>query len=293
MTPAPAGTPQADHLFLSPHLDDAVLSCGGTIHGLCEAGHSVLVATVCAGMPESVELSPYAVELHERWGEAAVSPEQMVALRRKEDSVALASLGASWLHLDVLDAPYRRDPESRTWLYVGDDAIFGHIAPGDLPLVSRVSALLGGLTDVSKNATIYAPLAVGNHVDHQLVRRAAESWVGGGAPLLYYEDFPYAADDTAVRQTIDPQSGRQQRPRRMQLRPRLVPLALANLDAKVEAVKAYASQISTFWTDADIMEAALRRFAARRGAQGPPSERLWVPAGGAADASPARAPSTP
>ena len=36
------------HVYLSPHLDDAVLSCGGAIHRAGAAGEAVLVITVFA-----------------------------------------------------------------------------------------------------------------------------------------------------------------------------------------------------------------------------------------------------
>ena len=48
------------HLFLSPHYDDAVYSCGGTLASLTTAGENVTVLTVCAGSPPSDELSWFA-----------------------------------------------------------------------------------------------------------------------------------------------------------------------------------------------------------------------------------------
>ena len=34
------------HLFISPHLDDVVLSCGGYIHRLTTSGEKVVIVTV-------------------------------------------------------------------------------------------------------------------------------------------------------------------------------------------------------------------------------------------------------
>ena len=42
----------------------------------------------------------------------------------------------------------------------------------------------------------------------------------------------------------------------------------ADLAAKVQAIAAYASQISTFWEDVTAMEAAIHDFAARVGEGG-------------------------
>ena len=40
-----------DHLYLSPHFDDAALSCGGQIATFTAAGQSVLVVTITGGDP--------------------------------------------------------------------------------------------------------------------------------------------------------------------------------------------------------------------------------------------------
>ena len=284
------------HVYISPHLDDAALSCGGTISRQRRERQRVLVVSVCAGAPDGGDLSPYAKSLHSRWAEREVSAGRMLETRRAEDMEAMARLDADWLHLDVPDAPYRRDPETGAWLYEGDDAIFGPVAPGDDAWAARIArqiaTALGDAMSARDGAptgimTIYAPLGVGGHVDHQLVRRATELWAdrraGGEARLLYYEDFPYAADETALAAAlaeIDPEP----RPARGDTRERekpdasgdqaraWSPLAESDLAAKIAAVAEYKSQISTFWSDAAEMAVAVREFAHRRGAPGAPAE---------------------
>ena len=66
------------HIVLSPHLDDAVLSLGGTIHHHVQAGERVLVATLFAASPAADAFNEYTRELKERWGGA----EDPVAVRR-------------------------------------------------------------------------------------------------------------------------------------------------------------------------------------------------------------------
>ncbi len=41
------------HIVLSPHLDDAALSCGGFIARMTAAGERVLVVNVCSGIPSA------------------------------------------------------------------------------------------------------------------------------------------------------------------------------------------------------------------------------------------------
>jgi LmbE family N-acetylglucosaminyl deacetylase len=91
-------------VYLSPHLDDAVFSCGGLILRQTNAGDDVQVVTVFTGDPPVGELTPFAYELHRRWGGEG-SP---MGLRRAEDLVACGRLGASVVHLGLADAVYRR-----------------------------------------------------------------------------------------------------------------------------------------------------------------------------------------
>ena len=79
-----------DWIYLSPHLDDAVFSCGGRIALQVRAGRRVWVVTVCAGSPGG-PLSDYAQVLHTYWGLAETDAP---AARREEDRAALARLGA-------------------------------------------------------------------------------------------------------------------------------------------------------------------------------------------------------
>ena len=73
------------HVYLSPHYDDAALSCGGSIHQQVQAGELVLVITICAAPPETNEpFSPYAQAMHRVWGD----PLDVVATRQAEDQAA-------------------------------------------------------------------------------------------------------------------------------------------------------------------------------------------------------------
>ncbi len=81
---------------------------------------------------------------------------------------------------------------------MSDDDIFGAIAPAEMELLDT---LVSRMQTLPAHRRIAVPLTVGNHVDHQLVRLAAERCFGTAA-LDYYEDYPYAQDDGAVAATI-------------------------------------------------------------------------------------------
>lgn len=261
-----------DFLYLSPHLDDAVLSCGGSIHQRARRGERVVVLTVCAGMPPAGPLSPFAAALHARWGAAVeaapAAAAEVVTLRRAEDAAALRQLGATGVHLDVPDCIYRRDAQTGRWLYDGEDAIFGSLDRHDRERAAVIAGQIAGVDGLSHAAAVYVPLAVGGHVDHQLVRLAAELGVGQEGELYFYEDFPYSEREGRLRQVLRPPEGWE---------PALVHLEEVDLAAKTKAAAEYVSQISTFWPDAAAMRQAMHDYAWRRGSFGALAERYWRP----------------
>lgn len=84
---------------ISPHLDDAVFSCGGLI----AAARGARVVTVFAGVPPAGVAAP-------DWDRAAGfdSAEQAMLARRREDNRALGMLGAQPVWLDFWDRQYGR-----------------------------------------------------------------------------------------------------------------------------------------------------------------------------------------
>jgi len=244
------------HVYLSPHLDDAVLSCGGRIWQQVQAGERVLVITVFAGTPAlGTPLSPFAQELHARWGHPAYATTK----RQEEDLAALALLGAEAVHWPYTDCIYRQTPDGR-FPYASEEALWGEVHPAEKGLVAELSARLAALPLI-QNGAVYAPLGVGHHVDHQIVRRAAEV---SGHTLTYYEEFPYAEDPQAVQAAL--LKGRWQA--------ELVLLSEEALEARIAAIACYRSQLSTFWADVVEMAAAVRAFAEQIGG-GRPAERYW------------------
>ncbi len=258
------------HVYLSPHLDDAVLSCGGRIWQQARAGgEHVAVVTVFARAPEpGTSLSPYAQELHARWGR----PVEAVKERQKENQEALNLLGAEAVDWPSRDCIYRRTPEG-DYAYASEEALWGRIHPAEVDLIRQLVDRIRALPLMSgrrshPGAALYAPLGVGGHVDHRIVRRAAE---GSGYALSYYEDFPYAEeseDGKASGWLASLVEGGWE--------DELVILSREALEAKIAAIARYRSQISTFWADQADMAASVRAFAERIGA-GIPAERYWRP----------------
>jgi LmbE family N-acetylglucosaminyl deacetylase len=227
------------------------------MHQQAQAGERVVVVTVCAGDPPPGPLSDFARSLHWRWE----TPVEAGAARRAEDLAALKILGAEAVHLPIPDCIYRTSPTSGQHLYTSREALFGELRPAEIALAQSLAGEIAGMRRAAQPQRLYVPLGIGNHVDHQLVRQAAE--LAGGV-FAYFEDYPYAAQASGV---ADPAPGRA-------LTPEVVPLTEADLAAKVAAIAAYASQISSFWDSRTAMEAAVRQFAERTG-HGRLAERLW------------------
>ncbi len=172
------------HVYISPHLDDAVCSCGGLIREQTARGERVLVVTLFTmGAQNEKTLPPYLRALHCLWG---FSVEDPFIRRREEDRAALEMLGADYRHLGLQGALYRQAPDGH-YLYPGL-GFFGRPADEDLPLLAHIRRILLDLRSAYPEATFYAPLAVGGHVDHRLVNQAM-LYVPG--PTSYYEDIPY------------------------------------------------------------------------------------------------------
>jgi len=251
-------------IYLSPHLDDAVLSCGGQITQLVRAGQVVRVVTVFAGdVPAEAAASPFVQELHARWGLGRNPP----AARRAEDRAALGILGARATHLPFPDCVYRLGRMGAP-LYPTRDAIFGTVAQVEMPLIDEVVRALRRLR-VPRDARVILPLTAGHHVDHQIVRAAGEQWckmqpAGRSVPIAYYEDYPYAEQPDEVTAALDQDT----------LESELVELDEDALAAKVAAIACYRSQISSFFADKAEMTTRVRTYAELVGG-GQPAERLW------------------
>lgn len=241
------------HIYLSPHLDDAAFSCGGRIAQETRRGIAVQVVTVFSGSPTG-PLSDYAQTLHAFWGLAEMDAP---AVRREEDRAALALLGAEAVHWEFLDCIYRRAADGRV-LYPNYDALWGPIAKEDEVLRAK---LIQRIENLPRFAQLFVPLGAGQHVDHRLVRQAAEAT---GRPLVYYEDYPYAEEAGKVAEALG----------EGEWEPEVVRLDEEAIGAKIAAARAYRSQISSFWEDEDDLAAHLRAYAAEV-ESGKPAERYW------------------
>lgn len=146
-------------LVVSPHLDDAVLSCWHLIDGPGD----VRVVNVFTALPGSgTPPAPW-----DRITGAGDSRRRMEE-RLDEDRRALALAGREAVGLDFLDSQYRDGPQN-------------------------ADALVAALEPLTEGIELVVPVGIG-HSDHVAVREAALTLAGRGASVAFYADFPYAVE---------------------------------------------------------------------------------------------------
>jgi LmbE family N-acetylglucosaminyl deacetylase len=253
---------EAQPVYWSPHLDDAVLSCAGLIRQQVRQGLHPVVVSCFAGLPDDRILSPFAARQHKKWGQ----PQDPFSLRRSEDAAAMAHLGIEYQHSNYLDCIYRRHPDSGRFLYASERALFGTVHPAEKLLVRQLVDDFG--THFRQEGIIlYAPLAVGQHVDHQIVLRAALELRRDGFRVQFFEDYPYAGDARNLTRAL-----------RAWVRPPLPviqALSEQDLDAKISAIALYRSQLAVLFGTEAAMAQQVRTYALAVGAGQKYGERYW------------------
>jgi LmbE family N-acetylglucosaminyl deacetylase len=146
-------------VILSPHLDDAVLSCWHILSGPGD----VSVVNVFAGSPEPGSGASW-------WDRLTGATDSVVRMdeRRAEDLEAFAIAGRTAIHLDFLDEQYEPHGQS----------------------VDEIVSRLRDVVDPA--AVVYAPAALGDHPDHEHVRDAALKLAASGRRVYLYADHPHA-----------------------------------------------------------------------------------------------------
>ncbi|HTX27840.1 MAG TPA: PIG-L family deacetylase [Streptosporangiaceae bacterium] len=187
---------------LSPHLDDAVLSCGA----LLTYAVSRTCVTVVTFFTEPGQ-APYPTSARRYLHQAGEGDADAVySSLRAQDRAALEPLGITCVHAGLTDALFRRHarpgrsrparllPElGRSYLSRRSHVTSRRIGSADAGTLRETREIIQRVAG-SGASLVLAPLAVGGDVDHVLVRTAAQS---SGAPVGYYHDFPGRRDSAA------------------------------------------------------------------------------------------------
>ena len=193
---ATAASTGARTVFLSPPLDDAVLSCGALMGSLASRGE-VEVLTVFTEITPGPHTRAARSFLRQCGNPDAAA---LFAARQDEDRAVLDGLGVRHEHLGVADALFRRRAVPPALDRLGGvlpelvhryptfrfDIARGRVSRGDRALAADLAGRLE--TRLADADLVFCPLGVGRHVDHLLTRT-----LGARHPerVVYYSDLPY------------------------------------------------------------------------------------------------------
>lgn len=175
-------------LVLSPHRDDAAFSCGLLLAKLVSASIPLRIANVCtvsdyapyANLANSVDLTADITRLR-------AAEDFMFAMQLQHD------FNSEHQQVELLDLGWKDAPLRHT--IATEDVLGAGMVPPD-----EVARLVAVFRSLAPARVVLAPLALGGHMDHRLVRLAAiDAW--SGSDLVFYEDLPYACRMPAEERT--------------------------------------------------------------------------------------------
>ena len=230
-------------VYFSPHLDDAIFSCGGIIAHQVKENCQVSIWSFFTADPPSDNLTLFARILHHRWGKMG----KPYSLRREEDIEACQLLSVEWKHFGFEDCIYRRYPSNNTPLVRKKADLFHPVKEPETHLEGLLFEVIK--RNLSPQDQIVLPLEAGGHIDHVLVKNVGSLF---NNKKLYYPDFPYAGKLHSIDELNLPKSAEASR------------FSLDNSDiaAWKKASATYRSQISSFWKSTEVLEEDIENFSA-------------------------------
>lgn len=179
--------------ILSPHRDDAAFSCGLL---LCVAVNSRM-PTVVVNVFTTSDYAPYLDPSEDVSRVAAMAAavtdavtDGVTEARRLEDESLLRALNGmlaeavvTKIDLGLRDAPLRLD--------LATGAVLDPRAVPPERMQQEIDGLIPMLPEIEPEDMVLAPCALGDHIDHLLVRLAAQAKYPA-EQLCFWEDMPYS-----------------------------------------------------------------------------------------------------
>lgn len=191
--------------FVSPHLDDAILSCGSLmLHLKGQVKMSVLTAFTESGdYPETLSARMFLRQC------GVLDAHELFSKRRGEDKKVLKLLNTSWEHLGFPDALWRKKEAGQIirafgrflpeLLHVYPTYRFhittGRISSADQLLINQIERSIMRSIDLSDETTLFFPLGLGKHVDHAIMYLIGQRFSKSFRRVIFYADFPYCLSD--------------------------------------------------------------------------------------------------
>ncbi len=176
-------TSPKEYVFVSPHLDDAILSSTNLMAKLRNSGNKVKIITVFT-KASSKPFSPKALEHLQSSGYS--DADKLFRDRKIEDINAINKLGVKYEHLDFTDAAFRKDLKGN-FIYKEDELFSNVVSQKDNYLIKKIESKLR-LHGSGKDKIFIGPLGLGGHVDHVIIHDIIQTL---SSHPIYWEDCPY------------------------------------------------------------------------------------------------------
>lgn len=241
-------------VFISPHFDDAVLSCGSLLEKLRQNHKEILVVTVFTRETQP-PFTPQATAFVKASGYK--DPQRLFLDRQKEDIKALSILGVKFIHFPYIDAGWRKSFwytrfQRQRWFWrlfpqfihiypYARTQFAGRVCYQDHELAQTIAIKLRRVISnkFDHQTAVFVPLGIGGHVDHVLVRSMSKKL---DSPIIYWEDFPYNTNDVSIQAFFAKTNDFT----------RLFEISAGTGTKKYKAIKAYRSQLKVLFPNKEI-----------------------------------------
>src|SRR5258708_1197390 len=194
--------------FISPHLDDAMLSAGGLITHLGTKTKVTVVSIFTEGSEKPYTRAAKGFLRYCGYTDA----KGLFAERRAEDARACQKAHAEFIHLNFLDGSFReRTKPNRVFQCLGKHIPeLNHLYPlgfkiinlakDDLFLFEAVKEKLLQIVAKEKEYIVFCPLGSVKHMDHTLTRDICGSTFKN---LIFWSDYPYSLRSHETKKLLE------------------------------------------------------------------------------------------
>ena len=162
-------------IFISPHFDDTVLSCGLLLDCLQKNKKNILIVTFFT----KASKKPYSKEAKVFVNKSGYDDaNKLFKDRAIENKNALAFFYAKYLNLDFIDTVFRQN----------------NIIENQ-KLKRKLKQSINNIKILPKTL-ILAPLGLGDHPDHILINKLIKKI---DKPIIFWEDFPYNKNPISIK----------------------------------------------------------------------------------------------
>ncbi len=178
-------------VFISPHFDDVILSCGELLRQL-----SGKVTITVVNVFTKAHSGPYTISAKKFLKDSGHTMDAVKLYKKRllEDTDAFAEFDVKVVNLGLTDALFRKKKNPSIFGKVL--AEFDHVYPTYRWHMTALSSKDEALTTLEsklhaytgEDTLVFSPIGIGSHVDHLVVKKVCEKLF---PHIVFYEDFPY------------------------------------------------------------------------------------------------------